>query len=47
MTSVESKIEKSIKSKPKGTLILPDDYFGFGSSDAIRKALDRLEDKKI
>jgi hypothetical protein len=47
MQSIEKKIEKSIKSKPKGSLVLPDDYFTFGSSDAIRKALDRLEDKKV
>jgi hypothetical protein len=47
MQSVDKKIEKSIKSKPKGSLVLPDDYLTFGSSDAIRKALDRLEDKKV
>ena len=46
MQSVEKQIEKSIKSKPRGSLILPDDYLAYGSSDAIRKALDRLEDKK-
>ena len=47
MHSIESQIEKSIKSKPKGSLILPDDYLTLGSSEAIRKALDRLEDKQI
>jgi ribosomal protein S19E (S16A) len=47
MQSVEYKIEKSIKSKPFGSLVLPDDYITYGSSDAIRKALDRLEDKKV
>lgn len=47
MQSVEKQIEKSIKSKPMGILILPDDYLGFGSSDAIRKALDRLQDKNV
>ena len=47
MQSVEKKIEKSIKSKPKGYLVLPDDYLNFGSSDAIRKALDRLENKQV
>lgn len=45
--SVEKQIEKSIKSKPKGALVLPDDYLGFGSSAAIRKALDRLEKKQL
>jgi len=47
MQSTEKQIERSIKSKPMGTLVLPDDYFSFGSSDAIRKALGRLEDKKV
>ena len=42
MQSIEKQIEKSIKSKSKGSLVLPDDYLSFGSSDAIRKALDRL-----
>ena len=45
MQSIEKQIEKSIKSRPKGSLILPDDYLSYGSSDAIRKALDRLEDR--
>ncbi len=47
MQSIEKQIEKSIKSKSKGSLVLPDDYLSFGSSDAIRKALDRLQDKQI
>lgn len=47
MQSIEKQIERSIKSKPMGSLILPDDYLSYGSSDAIRKALDRLEDKKV
>ncbi|MFY7794118.1 MAG: DUF6088 family protein [Chitinophagaceae bacterium] len=47
MLSIEKQIEKSIKSKSKGSLILPDDYLHFGSSDAIRKALDRLQDRKV
>lgn len=45
--SIEKQIEKSIKSKPKGSLVLPDDYIGFGSSAAIRKALGRLENKQV
>ena len=45
--SVEKQIERSIKSKPKGTLVLPDDFLTTGSSEAIRKALDRLEDKGV
>jgi len=47
MLSVEKQIERSIKSKPRGSLVMPDDYLSIGSSEAIRKALDRLEDKKI
>ncbi len=47
MQSIEKQIEKSIKSKAKGSLVMPDDYLSYGSSEAIRKALDRLEDKKI
>jgi len=47
MQSIEKQIERSIKSKPMGSLVLPDDYLSFGSSDAIRKALGRLEDKKV
>jgi hypothetical protein len=47
MQSIEKQIEKSIKSKQKGYLVLPDDYHSYGSSDAIRKALDRLQDRKV
>ena len=47
MQSIEKQIEKSIKRKPKGTLIMPNDYMGYGSSEAIRKALGRLEDKQV
>jgi len=47
MQSIEKQIERSIKSKPIGALVLPDDYLTYGSSDAIRKALDRLQDKKV
>jgi hypothetical protein len=47
MQSIEKQIEKSIKSKQKGSLVLPDDYHSYGSSDAIRKALDRLQDRKV
>jgi len=45
--SIENQIEKSIKSKQKGSLVLPDDYLSIGSSEAIRKSLSRLEAKKI
>jgi ribosomal protein S19E (S16A) len=45
MQSIENKIERSIKAKPKGSLLFPDDFNELGSSEAIRKALQRLEDK--
>jgi predicted transcriptional regulator of viral defense system len=47
MQSIEKQIEKSIKSKSIGSLVVPDDYLNYGTSDAIRKALDRLEDKQV
>jgi hypothetical protein len=47
MQSIEKQIENSIKRKPKGSLVLPDDYLSYGSSDAIRKALDRLQDRQV
>lgn len=47
MQSIENKIERSIKNKLRGALILPGDFFTYGSSEAIRKALGRLKDKKI
>lgn len=47
MESVEKKIERSIKAKPAGMILFPDDYLNFGSSEAVRKALDRLQDKKV
>jgi len=47
MQSIENKIEKSIKSKPRGTLVLPEDFSAYGSAEAVRKALDRLEDKEV
>ena len=47
MQSIENQIEKSIKSRSKGILIIPKDYVNYGSSVAIRKALDRLEKKQV
>ena len=45
MQSIESKIEKAIKTKGKGILLFPDDFSQLGSSEAIRKSLQRLEEK--
>lgn len=47
MESVEKQIERYIKQKPLGSLFFPDDFSGIGSSEAIRKALERLVDKKV
>ncbi|MBP6424314.1 MAG: hypothetical protein KA278_01180 [Flavobacterium sp.] len=47
MESVEFQIEKKIKAKGKGTLFFPDDFSKLGSSESIRKALQRLEEKEI
>lgn len=45
MQSIEYKIENTIKAKKKGTLLFPDDFTHLGSSDAIRKSLQRIEEK--
>lgn len=47
MLSIEKQIERSIKAKPRGTLVFPEDFSSHGSSDAVRKALDRLEDRQV
>lgn len=47
MTDTESNISKSIKSKPKGVLLFPDDFNSFGTPAAIRKALQRLREKGL
>lgn len=45
MQSVEDQIEKHIKAKPRGTLLFPEDFSRFGTSVAIRKALQRLKER--
>jgi Family of unknown function (DUF6088) len=47
MQSIEKHIEKSIKSKPRGTLVLPSDYLSYGTSKAIQKSLERLADRQV
>lgn len=47
MQSVENHIEKSIKSNPKGSLVLPSDFMQYGTAKAVQKSLERLEDKGI
>ncbi len=45
MQSIEEQIGKLVIGKPKGTLFFPEDFEHVGSSEAIRKALQRLENK--
>ena len=47
MESIESKVLKKVKSTRKGVLIFPEDFQTFGSSEAIRLALHRLEKENI
>lgn len=47
MQSVEYKIEKTIKSKPKGSLLLPEDFSEKGSAESVRKALQNLKEKGV
>ncbi|MGG7667000.1 DUF6088 family protein [Dyadobacter sp. BHUBP1] len=47
MLSTEKQIERSIKARPKGALVFPDDFLPYGSPEAVRKALDRLEDRHV
>ena len=46
MQSVESKIYEKILKLRRGTLLFPDDFHTFWSSEAIRLALHRLEKEK-
>jgi DNA-binding GntR family transcriptional regulator len=45
MQSIEEQIERLVLDKPRGTLFFPEDFEHTGSSEAIRKALQRLENK--
>ena len=47
MDSIENQIERVVKSKSRGVLWFPDDFAAYGSSEAVRKSLQRLEDKNI
>jgi hypothetical protein len=47
MQNTEENIEKTIKRKPKGTLLFPEDFAMLGTSVAIRKALQRLREKGL
>lgn len=47
MQSVDCKIEKAIKSKPRGHLLFSGDFSGKGSAESIRKALQNLKEKGL
>jgi hypothetical protein len=47
MESVEYKIEKTIKSKPRGSLFFVEDFSHRGSAESIRKALQNLKEKGL
>ena len=47
MHSIETRILEKIRTIPKGVLIFPENFHNFGSSEAIRIALHRLENDKI
>jgi len=47
MQSVEYKIEKTIKSKPRGSLLFPEDFSQKGSAESVRKALQNLKERGI
>ena len=47
MQSVENKIEKTIKSKPKGYLLFSEDFSHRGSAESVRKALQNLKEKGL
>jgi hypothetical protein len=45
MESVEYKIEKTIRSKPGGSLLFVEDFSHRGSAESVRKALQHLKEK--
>lgn len=45
MNSTEEQIVELVSSSPRGTLFFPKDFEDTGSSEAVRKALQRLENK--
>jgi hypothetical protein len=47
MQSIEKQIEEKIKKTSVGKLLFPEDFYHFGSSEAIRLALHRIEKKGL
>ena len=44
--SVQTRIEKKIKSKKKGSILFPSNFNGIGNVEVVKKSLLRLENKK-
>lgn len=47
MESVEKKVKSSVLSRKRGALLFPEDFERFGSSEAVRLALHRLEQQSF
>jgi hypothetical protein len=47
MMTIEQHIVGEIQKKPKRTLFFPEDFAEYGSSDGVRKALQRLDRKGV
>lgn len=47
MKTVEQLISDKVQEKPEGTLFFPEDFAQLGSSDSVRKALQRLDHKGV
>lgn len=45
--SIENRVSKAISNHRRGKIFFPKNFLKYGSSAAVRKALDRLEDKKV
>lgn len=44
---VESNIARKLSKLPKGSILFVDDFLDYGNSESVKKALFRLNDKKI
>jgi len=47
LESVEKQVDKAISNHKRGKIFFPSNFTKFGSSTAIRQALNRLEDKGV
>jgi len=44
--TVSKKIEKALRTRPKGQILFISDFFQYGNYDAVRKVLQRLTEKE-